>query len=232
MARFLVVLIAVTLAACTPAAKKDEAWVRAEFAKEETKGTPVGELLAALRQGQPDLYDQFIATAGAQILAGKSPAEAGMEARPVFLARFTELAKSAKDEQINGMLEFARDQYRASLEVDPKLCVNIIRGAPDLRLARLPASLSDRELSLMASVFRSGKQDGAPAPMDELQGWMGAYADAHPDVAKGLQQMGNPAPTPEESRAICLANVALMEGLLMEPPEKSARLFRGMLALV
>jgi hypothetical protein len=231
MIRSTAVLVALALAACTPAVKKDADWVRAEFAKEEAKGSGVGELLSALREGQPDIYARFIDIAGREIIAGKSTFDAGVAARPVFAARFAELAKTAKDEHINGMLQFAHDQYRAALEVDPELCLNIIRGKPDLRLAKLPPSLTDRELALMASVFRAGKQDGAAAPIAEVQEWMGGYAPAHPDVAKGLSLMAMPAPTTEDARAICLGNIGLLEGMLMQPPETSARLFRGLLAL-
>ena len=231
MVRKLVVLVALALAACTPAVKRDANWVRAEFAKEEAKGSGIGDMLSALREGQPDIYARFIDIAGREIIAGKSTYEAGVAARPVFAGRFADLSKTAKDENINGMLEFAHDQYRAALEVDPELCLNVIRGKQDLRLAKLPPSLTDRELALMASVFRAGKQDGVAAPLTEIQDWMGVYAVAHPDVATGLNLMQMPAPTKEDARAICLGNIALLEGLLMQPPEKSARLFRGLLAL-
>jgi hypothetical protein len=231
MIRLTVVMVALALTACTPAVKRDADWVRAEFAKEEAKGSSFGDVLSALREGQPDIYVRFIDIAGREIIAGKSPYDAGLAARPVFAARFAELAKTAKDEQINGMLQFAHDQYRAALEVDPELCLNIIRGKPDLRMTKLSPSLTDRELALMASVFRAGKQDGAAAPLAEVQDWMGGYAAAHPDVAKGLQLMAMPAPTTEDARAICLGNIGLLEGMLMQPPETSARMFRGLLAL-
>ena len=231
MVRGIFLLVALALAACSPAVKKDADWVRAEFAKEEAKGTSFGELLSAMREGQPDIYARFTDIAGREIIAGKSPYDAGVAARPVFAARFAELGKTAKDEHINGMLQFAHDQYRAGLEVDPELCLNIIRGKQDLRLTKLPPSLTDRELALMASVFRAGKQDGAAAPLAEIQDWMGGYAAEHPDVARGLQLMAMPAPTTEDARAICLANIGLLEGMLMLPPSTSARLFRGLLAL-
>jgi len=231
MIRKLVVLIALALAACTPAVKKDANWVRAEFAKEEAKGSGVGELLSALREGQPDIYTRFIDIAGREIIAGKTTYEAGVAARPVFAGRFAELAKTAKDEHINGMLQFAHDQYGAALEIAPELCLNIISGKPDQRLTRLPPTLGDRELALMAAVFRAGKQESAAAPLAEVQAWMGGYAAGHPEVGKGLQLMSMPAPTTEDARSICLGNIALLEGMLMQPPETSARLFRGMLAL-
>src|SRR5690349_19678802 len=59
MVRLLVLLTAVVLTACTPPVKKDADWVRAEFAKEEAKGTAFGQLLSAVREAEPDIYGQF-----------------------------------------------------------------------------------------------------------------------------------------------------------------------------
>jgi hypothetical protein len=232
MVRLLVLLTAVVLTACTPPVKKDADWVRAEFAKEEAKGTAFGQLLSAVREAEPDIYGQFAGAVGHELIEGRSTFDAFMAGRPLIYKRFADLAKTAKDEHINGMLKFARDQYRAAVQIDPQLCLNIIRGAPDLRVAKLSQSLTDRDLALMAAVFRAGKQDGAVPPLQEVQGWMSEYTASHPDVTQGMGLMANPSQTAEEARTICHSYVSRLEGMLMEPPEKSARLFRGLLSLV
>src|SRR5690349_4639211 len=83
--------LVVVLSACSPsigsAGAKDAAWVKQQFLELEGKHTAEGDLFAAIRTSEPELYDKFIGVVGEQINSGKSFFEAGAAARPLYLER-------------------------------------------------------------------------------------------------------------------------------------------------
>jgi hypothetical protein len=221
-------------AACSPAApsaEKSADRMRAEFLKAETDGGVMGELFKALRETEPALYERFITIAGEEMSKGKTPFEAGAAARPVYIARFMELLKTAKDEHINQLLAFSVDQFRAAMAIDPMLCVKVTRGEADERINQMPQAIKDRELALMTAVLRAGKQDAAAATEAELQTWMDGFIPKYPETITGLRLIAEPSPTPEQGEQICKANIVMIEAIGQEEPAVSARLFRGTLSL-
>jgi hypothetical protein len=234
MRRF--VLAALVLASCSPAApaartvQSAEDKVRAEFSKIEADRTAMGELLSAMREGQPDLYEQFIEIASGQVEQGKAPFEAGAAARPVYMERFLELVMTAGDDDINEMLEYTKLQMQHLIDMDPVLCAKAVNGEVDERMTKLPPDVLEREMRLMARVLRAGDQGGEPAGEDEVFEWVDAYLSDHPEMEEGLELMGATGLPEEDARKVCMANMILLEGLLQEPPEVRAPLFRALLA--
>jgi hypothetical protein len=230
------VFAALALAACSPAAPASKAEpsaedkVRAEFAKIEADKTAMGDLLSAMREGQPDLYEQFIEIASGEVEKGKAPFEAGAAARPVYMARFLELVMTAGDDDINEMLEYTKLQMQHLIDMDPVLCAKAVNGESDQRMMKLPRDVLEREMRLMARVLRAGDQGGEPADEDEVFEWVDDYLSSHPEMEEGLELMGASGLPKEDARKVCMANMILLEGLLQEPPEVRAPLFRALLA--
>jgi hypothetical protein len=223
-----------TLSACGPAAKTGGAGkidVRAEFMKAEQSGTAMGDLFLALRESQPDIYEKFIQIASDEIANGKSPFEAGAAARPLYLERFLQTVRTTSDENVNELLAFSQVQMKHALSVDPKLCVKLSNGEADPRTQQFPPELVQRELELMAKVLRDGDKKTSGASADEVQTWTLAYLNRNPDAADGLSLIGTASPNDEQARKICQANIDLLQGMIAEPPQHRAYLFRGALAL-
>lgn len=226
--------IAGVLAACSPSGpvagneEKTGEWVKSELMKMESQGA-MGEVFAALRTAEPEIYAQLVDSATRAAAEGRSPFEAGTEVRPAYLARFVELGKTAKDEDINELLAFSGDQMGALMAIDPQLCVIIAKGGADKRIEQLPASMTNREMSLMARVIRAGQQNGAAASQDELNAWIQKFSTEYPAALEGLALMGNPTVTNEEASAICNGNITMMQALAKEEPATRAKLFRGLL---
>jgi hypothetical protein len=223
-------ILAAALSACSPTARNSD-WVRQQFLELEHKHTAEGELFAAIRTSEPELYDKFIGVVGEQINSGKSFFEAGAAARPLYLERFQQLSATTNDQNANELLAFARDQMAHAQDIDPAFCVNLARGGADQRVIQLPKDITNHELTLMAHIIKAGDQHGATATAEEVQAWGADYVGKHPEMNEGLQMMDLPAPTGDQARAICTANIAMLDGLLAEEPVQRARLFRGSLAM-
>lgn len=227
-------VLAGALAACSqsgPVAGNEEKtgeWVKSELMSLESQGA-MGEVFSALRTAEPEIYAKLVDSATRAAAEGRSPFEAGAEVRPVYLARFVELGKTAKDEDINELLAFSSDQMAALMAIDPQLCVIIANGGADKRIEQLPASMTNREMSLMARVIRAGQQNGAGASQDELNTWIQKFSTEYPTAMQALALMGNPTVTDEEASAICNGNITMMQALGKEEPATRARLFRGLL---
>ncbi len=226
--------IAGALAACSPSGpvagneEKSGEWVKSELLKIESQGA-MGEVFAALRTAEPDIYAKLVDSATRAATEGRSPFEAGAEVRPAYLARFLELGKTAKDEDINELLSFSADQMGALMAIDPQLCVIVAKGGVDQRIEQLPASMTNREMSIMARVIRSGEQNGAGASQDELNAWIQKFSVEYPAALQGLALMGNPTPTTTEATEICNGNITMLQALGKEEPATRAKLFRGLL---
>jgi hypothetical protein len=226
------------LAACSPEAKTAPGSgaggavdVRAEFLKAEQSGTAMGDLFLALRESQPDVYEKFIQIASDEIAKGKTPFEAGAAARPLYLERFLETMRTTSDENVNELLAFSQEQMKHALSVDPQLCVKLTNGEADPRTQKFPPELIQRELELMAKVLRDGDRKTAGASADEIETWTLSYLNKNPDAAEGLSLIGTASPDNDQARQICQANIDLLGGMLAEPPQQRAYLFRGALAL-
>ncbi len=228
--------VVVMAAACGPsgngggAEQNGASKLRAELLAAETSGEAAGELYRALREAEPELYDYVLSAAGAEIAQGKSAFEAGVAARPRLLARFLELVKTAQDEHVNELLALSHAQMAEALTIAPEFCVNLSQGAPDPRINRLPKVMQDREFRLMAAVIAAGPQAGAVGTQEDLDAWAGGYVASRPDIVEGLMLIGAAAPTTEEARKICEANIGLLDGFIAEEPAQRARLFRATLA--
>jgi hypothetical protein len=228
---------ALALAACSPSpapgatAMSPQDQIRAEFRTMEDGKSAMGELLAGMREGQPELYSEFIRIAAEEVGKGRSAFEAGAAARPVYLERFLDLMTTASDDDINEMLEYTKLQMQHLLDMDVQLCAKAVGGEADERMTRLPRDVLDREMLLMARVLRAGDASGAQASEEEVFDWMDAYVAAHADMAEGLDLIGAPGLSVEDARKVCMANIILLDGLLEEPPEVRAPLFRGLLAI-
>lgn len=209
---------------------KNAEWLRGEFKKLETSGTPMGDLFLAIREGQPELHTEFMDVVTREIGNGKSPFEAGAAARPIYMARFMELLKTTGDDDINTMLAQSIAQMETSLAMDPLLCVKLVRGEADPRMSDFPAEMRESELRLMARVLRAGKLDAPVASAEDVQAWAGRFVGAHPELGAGLAIFEMPAPSSEQAAEICRANIGVMKGLEAEAPAERARLFRGTLA--
>ncbi len=229
-------LAAAALAACSPAGApaqtavdKNTDWVREQFRKAENDKSAMGELFKTMRESEPALYETFVATASKEISAGKSLFEAGAAARPVYLARFISLMKTATDKDTNELLAFSLQQMQQALSIDPGLCAALARGEADKRAASFPPAMIDREMRLMTQVIRSGQQNGPAATAEDVSAWTGAFVRDHPESVEGLQMMSLPAPTGDQAEKICKANILMIETLSAEEPATRARLFRGLL---
>lgn len=232
-------LTAAALAACSPGgpvvgnSEKSAEWVRSEFMKMETQGGAMGEVFAALRTAEPEIYEKFVEAATNKVTAGLPTEQAGFEAgaeiRPLYLARFTELGKTAADGDINEMLDYSGEQMSGLMAIDPQLCVTVAMGGADKRVAQLPKATQEREMRVMARIIRAGEQDNPGATQEELEAWIIKFASAHPEAAEALGIMGMPSPTDEQATAICQANISMTEALGEEEPATRARLFRGLL---
>lgn len=223
-----------TLAACSPEATPASSGpvdVRAEFLKAEQSGTAMGDLFLALRESHPDVYEKFVQIASDEMAKGKSPFEAGAAARSLYLERFLQTVRTASDESVNELLAFSHKQMEHALRVDPQLCVKLTNGEADIRTQDFPPDLIQQELELMAQVLRDGDRKTAGASEEEIDIWTTGYLEKNPDVVDGLSLIGAISPNDEEARMICEANIDLLEGMLAEPPQHRAYLFRGALAL-
>lgn len=233
------VAVVASLAACSPSGpvagneEKSSEWVRSEFIKMETQGGAMGEVYGALRIAEPEIYEKFIEAASRNIASGQPAAEAGFaagaEVRPLYLERFTELGKTAVDEDINELLAFSGDQMAALMAIDPQLCVIVANGGADPRIQQLSKTMINREMSIMARVIRAGKQNGAAASQDELNTWITKFATEYPAEVQALGMMAKPSPTNEEATTICNGNIAMTKALGKEEPATRAKLFRGLL---
>ena len=228
-------LTALALAACSPSGgpvlgneEKTGDWVKSELLKAESQGA-LGEVFSALRTAEPEIYEKLVDAATRGAAAGRSPFEAGAEVRPLYLARFAELSKTAADGDINELLDFSGDQMGELMKIDPKLCVTVAQGGVDARIQQLPTSMTNREMTIMARMIRAGEQDGAGATPDELNAWVEKFATEYPAAVEGLTMMGNPAPSSEEATTICEGNIAMTDALGKEEPAVRARLFRALL---
>lgn len=232
-------LVAAAMAACSPGGpvagneEKSGEWVRSEFLKMENSGTAMGEIYAALRTAEPEIYEKFIDAATRNIASGKPPAEAGFaagaEIRPLYLERFVELGKTAADDDINEMIDFSGEQMSALMAIDPQLCVIVAMGGADPRIMDLPEAVREQEMHVMARILRAGEQGNPGANAEELETWIIKFAGENPAAAEALALIGMPSPTPEQARAICEGNIAMTEALGQEEPTTRARLFRGLL---
>ncbi len=232
-------LAAATLVACSPSGpvvgneEKSREWVRSEFMKMETQGAAMGEVFAALRTAEPEIYEKFVEAATSKVTAGLPTEQAGFEAgaeiRPLYLARFTELGKTAADGDINEMLDYSGEQMTQLMAIDPQLCVTVAMGGADMRVGQLPKATQEREMRVMARIIRAGKQNNPGATQEELEAWIIKFASAHPEAAEALGIMGLSSPTDEQAKAICEGNIAMTQALGEEEPATRARLFRGLL---
>lgn len=232
-----VAFAALALAACSPSTQGDKAkvsaeeQVRAEFSKIEKDKSAMGDLLGAMREGQSELYEKFIAIAAEEVDKGKTPFEAGAAARPIYMEKFVELVKTAEDDDINEMLEFTKLQMQHLLDMDPTLCAKAVNGEADPKMMKLPQDVLDREMRLMARVLRAGDQGAIAASEDVVRDWIDAYVAGHESMTEGLELMGTPGLSPADARKVCTANMTLLDGLLGEAPEVRAPLFRGLLGM-
>jgi hypothetical protein len=151
--------------------------------------------------------------------------------RPAYLARFTELTKTASDENVNALLAFSVKQGEEALKIHPQLCANLAAGAADIRVQQFPKAISDEEVRIMARILRAGQQQEEGASADEVGVWVTKFSLANPDAMTGLGMIGQPGITDDQARIVCEGNLALMRNLLKEEPALRARLFRGLLAL-
>ncbi|MDP3493943.1 MAG: hypothetical protein Q8R82_12580 [Hyphomonadaceae bacterium] len=228
------VTIAAGLAACSPSGpvagneEKTGEWVKSELLKAETQGA-MGDVFSALRTAEPEIYAKLVDAATRAAADGRPPYEAGVEVRPLYLARFTELGKTAADGDINELLAFSGDQMAGLMAIDPQLCVIVANGGADPRMQQLPAEMMNREMTIMARVIRAGEQNGAAASLDEINSWIGKFANEYPAAVEGLAIMGKPGPTDAEATAICNGNIAMTQALGKEEPATRAKLFRGLL---
>lgn len=226
--------LGVVLAACSPSGPVpgDEAktgeWIKSELLKVESQG-PMGEVFAALRTKEPEIYAQLVDAATRTAASGGSPFEAGAAVRPVYLARFVELQKTAADTDINEMIALSGDQMEAAMAIDPQLCIKLGNGQADERMGQFPAELRDKEMSIMARVLRAGPGTAPAATVEEVDAWVAKFAQENPGALEGLAAMSNPAASAEEATLVCKANVALSEALAKEDPATSAKIFRAIL---
>lgn len=204
-----------------------ESRMRAEMLESESQGA-MGEVFAALRTSEPEIYEKIVAAVSKAALDGGSPFEAGASVRPLYLARFEELTKTAADEDINALLDFTVRQSEAALEVHPQLCASIASGAADPRIRDLPTSLIDEEMRLMARMIRKGDQNAPGAPPEMIDQWVERVFAANPSILDGLSMVGQPAVTDDQARAICNSNLSFIRAIRQETPPEAARLFRGM----
>lgn len=228
-------LTALALAACSPGGgpvigneEKTGDWVKSELLKAESQGA-LGDVFAALRTAEPEIYEKLVDAATRGAAAGRSPFEAGAEVRPLYLARFAELSKTAADSDINELLAFSGEQMGELMKIDPKLCVTVAQGGVDMRIQQLPASMTNREMTIMARMIRAGEQNGEGATMEELNAWIEKFATENPAAVEGLQMMGNPSPDTAQATTICNGNIAMTDALAKEEPAVRARLFRALL---
>jgi hypothetical protein len=227
-------LVALAMAACSPSgpvegdAAKSREWVKAELLKVESQGA-LGDVFEALRLKEPQIYAKVIDAATRAAAEGRPLFEAGAEVRPLYLARFLELGKTAADEEVNELVAFSGEQMEAVMAIDPQICVKLGNGEADRRLTQLPKSMIDREMALMARVLNKGEQGAPAATVEETDAWIEKFATEYPDAIEGLVAMSNPAPTHEEATKICQANSTLSKALLKEDPATSARLFRAIM---
>jgi len=228
-------LTALTLAACSPSGPvpgneaKTGDWVKKELMKAETEAGAMGDVFAALRTAEPEIYAKLVDAATRGAAAGRSPFEAGAEVRPLYLARFAELSKTAADSDINELLDFSGDQMGELMKIDPKLCVTVAQGGVDMRIQQLPQSMTQREMTIMARMIRAGEQNGAGAAPEELNAWIEKFAADYPAAVEGLSLMGNPSPDSAQATTICEGNIAMTDALGKEEPAVRARLFRALL---
>ncbi|MEQ1780897.1 MAG: hypothetical protein ABMA14_06025 [Hyphomonadaceae bacterium] len=210
--------------------EKNIEWVRSQFLKAEADGSPMAQMYNAMRTGQPDLYEKFVTVAAAEISKGSSLFDAGAAARPIYLARFVELIRTASNDDILGILALSHDQMIETIKIDPVLCVKLTRGEADKRVTSLPKEMRDREMLLMAHVMRAGEQGGPVASAETVQTWMADFVGKHPEIVEGLQLLSLPVPTLDQARKICEANITLLDGFAAEEPPQRAELYRGVLA--
>ena len=230
---------ALALVACSPGGpvlgdeKKSAEWVKKELLAAETQGGATGEMFAALRAAEPEIYAKFVDAATRKVAAGQTTQEAGFaagaEVRPLYLERFIALSRTAADADINELLDYSGDQMQALMAIDPKLCVTVAMGGTDPRVQQLPQAMLEREMRVMARMIRAGQQSGAGAAPDELNAWIEKFAAEYPAAIEGLTMMDTPAPDTAQATTICQSNIAMTEALAKEEPATRARLFRALL---
>jgi hypothetical protein len=204
-----------------------ESKMRAEMLEAESQGA-MGEVFAALRQSEPEIYEKMVAAMSKAAHEGTSPFEAGASVRPLYLARFEELAKTAADEDINELLAFTVRQSEAALAVHPQLCASLASGAADPRLQQLPKDIVEDEMRLMARMIRKGDQNSPGAPQETIDAWVGELFSTNPAVLEGLQLIGQPGLTDEQATAVCNSNLAFIKAVRQLPPTEAATMFRGL----
>lgn len=204
-----------------------ESRMRSELLEAESQGA-MGEVFAALRQSEPEIYEQMVAAVSKASLDGTSPFEAGASVRPLYLARFEELAKTAADDDINDLLAFTLRQGEASLQVHPQLCASLASGAADIRIQQLPKDIIDEEMRLMARMIRKGDQNAPGASPEAIEQWVGTVFAANPSILEGLSLIGRPGVTDDQAQTICNSNLAFVREITKLPPSEAATMFRGL----
>jgi hypothetical protein len=179
-----------------------ESRMRSELLEAESQGA-MGEVFAALRQSEPEIYEKMVAAVSKAAADGTSPFEAGASVRPLYLARFEELAKTADDQDINDLLAFTVRQSEAALGVHPQLCASLASGAADIRIQQLPQDVIDDEMRLMARMIRKGDQNAPGAPAETIDAWVGSLFATNPAVLEGLQMIGQPGLTDDQATTVC-----------------------------
>lgn len=210
----------------TPEAAKSR--IEADMLAVESQGA-MGEVFAALRVSEPEIYEKIVAAASKAVDDGTSPFEAGATVRPLYMARFVELTKTAADEDISELVAFTVRQGEAALKIHPQLCASLASGAADVRMQQLPKDIIDDEMRLMARMIRKGDQHGPGASREAIDAWVGGLLSSNPAMQEGLQLIGQPGLTDEQATAVCNSNMAFTRAVMQLPPAEAALMFRGLL---
>ncbi len=215
-------------AEATIATPRPAATVHAEFAKFESSGTDLADLLSAIRDTEPAIYDKLIQIAASPSWNG-SPADALVIGRPLYLAAFSRKAPFASDEDVGELIDTLIATHKALIHAAPLLCAQGDKADIAQLTQYVPADILARENRLQARVLRVSSETAPRATQAEIEEWKARKFKGNEARLQGNQYFDITDPTPEQATKICDAEMFILEQILREPAKQRAYYYRGLL---
>jgi hypothetical protein len=192
-------------------------------------------LLRSLKEKFPKEYDEVISTYYNDYVAGKTEADAIVNARAKLASILSPLQALADDTVLADMGAVFADQYAALGAKSPALCYKYASGVgADGNIAEdLPVSLVDRENEINRRVVETAKkrQEVSAAVVDDLWNKLGAQMAAKGVGDEELNLLMNGPVDPSKYGEFCRTSATFYREMARLPPMEAAILMRSLLAL-
>ncbi|MBI1358681.1 MAG: hypothetical protein GC155_00175 [Alphaproteobacteria bacterium] len=207
---------------------RSDAVVRSEFETFEATGTDMADLLSAIRDTEPAIYDKLVQIAASPSWTG-SPADAMVIGRPLYLAAFSRKAPFASDAEVGELIDTLIASHKALIGPAPLLCAKGDKADIGQLAKYVPADLLARENRLQARVLRVSSDTAPRATQAEIEEWKARKFKGNEARLQGNQYFDIDDPTPEQATKICDAEMFILEQIAREPARQRAYFYRGLL---